>query len=169
VASCNDPGWDRSVRKLRGEGGENYEYHVGRKTGFGGGAARRPSPAARSRATPFPGAAGGGILNHGVMAINGSRVTGSTAPADSAGDQGSGGIANNNLAPVNAAAVNGGILSLIFSQISRNTASGQGGGIFEATITQKGPSAGGPLALKFSQVTRNKAPGRHLRRPPAAR
>jgi hypothetical protein len=105
-----------------------------------------------------PGGAGGGILNHGVMTVKASNVTGNTAPADSKGDQGNGGgIANINLAPVAQGAVNGGILTITFSRISRNTASGAGGGIFEATITQKGPSAGGPLTLKFSKITRNKA------------
>ena len=48
-------------------------------------------------------------------------------------------------------------MTITFSQISRNTASGQGGGIVEATITQTGPAPGGPLTIKFSQVTRNKA------------
>jgi hypothetical protein len=91
------------------------------------------------------------------MTITGSRVTGNTAPADSAGDQGmGGGIANINLGPVSGT-FNGGVLTITFSQISRNTASGQGGGIFEATITSSGPAAGGPLTIKFSQVTRNKA------------
>jgi len=105
-----------------------------------------------------PGAAGGGILNHGVMTLTGSRVTGNSAPADSAGDQGmGGGIANINLGPVAPGAVNGGILAITFSQISGNTASGQGGGIIEATITSSGPAAGGPLTIKFSQITRNKA------------
>lgn len=105
-----------------------------------------------------PGGAGGGILNHGVMTIKGSKVTGNTAPADTAGDQGNGGgIANINLAPVAQGAVNGGILTVTFTKISRNTASGAGGGIFEATITKSGPSAGGPLTLKFSKVTGNKA------------
>lgn len=105
-----------------------------------------------------PGGAGGGILNHGVMTIKLTRVTGNSAPADSAGDQGiGGGIANINLAPVAPGAVNGGILTITFSQISRNTAAGQGGGIFEATITSSGPTAGGPLTLKFSHVTRNQA------------
>ena len=85
-------------------------------------------------------------------------MTGNTAPADSAGDQGmSGGIANIDLGQVAPGAVNGGILTITFSQISRNTASGQGGGIIEATITQTGPAPGGPLTIKFSQVTRNKA------------
>jgi hypothetical protein len=83
-----------------------------------------------------PGAAGGGILNHGVMTITLSKVNGNTAPADSAGDQGiGGGIANINLGPVAPGAVNGGILAITTSQIRGNTASGQGGGIFEATIT----------------------------------
>jgi hypothetical protein len=68
-----------------------------------------------------------------------------------------GGIANIDLGPVAPGAVNGGILTITFSQISRNTASGQGGGIVEATITSSGPAAGGPLTIKFSQVTRNKA------------
>ncbi len=85
-------------------------------------------------------------------------MTGNTAPADSAGHQGmGGGIANINLGPVAPGAVNGGILTITFSQINRNTASGQGGGIVEATITSSGPAAGGPLTIKFSQVTRNKA------------
>ncbi len=105
-----------------------------------------------------PGGAGGGILNHGVMTVKASKVIGNTAPADSASDQGNGGgIANINLAPVAQGAVNGGILTITFSRISANTASGAGGGIFEATITQSGPSAGGPLTLKFSKVTGNKA------------
>jgi hypothetical protein len=104
-----------------------------------------------------PGAAGGGILNHGVMTIKQTRVTGNTAPADSSGDQGlGGGIANINLGPVTGT-FNGGILTITFSQISRNSASGQGGGIFEATITQTGLAAGGPLVLKFSQVIGNRA------------
>ena len=105
-----------------------------------------------------PGAAGGGILNHGVMTITGSRVSRNTAPADSAGDQGiGGGIANINLGPVAPGAVNGGILAITASQIRGNTASGQGGGIFEATITQTGPAPGGPLTLTLSQVTGNTA------------
>jgi hypothetical protein len=105
-----------------------------------------------------PGAAGGGILNHGVMTLSTSLVTGNTAPADSAGDQGlGGGIANINLGPVAPGAVNGGILTITFSRISRNTASGQGGGIFEASITQTGPSAGNPLTMAFSAVTGNQA------------
>jgi hypothetical protein len=105
-----------------------------------------------------PGGAGGGILNHGVMTMSSTRVTGNTAPADSAGDQGiGGGIANINLAQVAPGAVNGGILVISFSKIDRNSASGQGGGIFEATITTTGVAAGGPLTLTFSQVTRNQA------------
>ena len=49
-------------------------------------------------------------------------------------------------------------MTITFSQISRNTASGQGGGIIEATISANGtPVAGGPLTLKFSKVTGNKA------------
>jgi hypothetical protein len=105
-----------------------------------------------------PGAAGGGILNHGVMTITGSRVSGNTAPADSAGDQGiGGGIANINLGPVAPGAVNGGILTITTSQIRGNTASGQGGGIFEATITSSGPAPGGPLTLTLSQLTGNTA------------
>ena len=105
-----------------------------------------------------PGAAGGGILNHGVMTITLSKVTGNTAPADSAGDQGiGGGIANINLGPVAPGAVNGGILAITTSQIRGNTASGQGGGIFEATITPNGPAPGGPLTLTLSQVTGNTA------------
>jgi hypothetical protein len=105
-----------------------------------------------------PGAAGGGILNHGVMTITLSKVTGNTAPADSAGDQGiGGGIANINLGPVAPGAVNGGILTITTSQIRGNTASGQGGGIFEATITSSGPAPGGPLTLTLSQVTGNTA------------
>jgi hypothetical protein len=60
-----------------------------------------------------------------------------------------GGIASGTLGtgPVGTAVLN----------FSRNTASGQGGGIIEATITSNGPAAGGPLTIKFSQVTRNKA------------
>ena len=54
-----------------------------------------------------------------------------------------GGIANINLGPVSGT-FNGGVLTIAFSQISRNTASGQGGGIFEATITSSGRAAGGP-------------------------
>jgi hypothetical protein len=105
-----------------------------------------------------PGGAGGGILNHGVMTITGSKVTGNSVPADSAGDQGmGGGIANINLGQVAPGAVNGGILTIAFSQISRNTASGQGGGIIEATITKTGATAGGPLTIKFSQITGNQA------------
>jgi hypothetical protein len=68
-----------------------------------------------------------------------------------------GGIANINLGQVAPGAVNGSILTITFSQISRNTASGQGGGIIEATITQTGAAAGGPLTIKFSQITRNRA------------
>ena len=121
----------------------------------GGTAAMKGSVVAGNTA---PGAAGGGILNHGVMTITGSKVTGNSTPADSAGDQGmGGGIANINLGPVAPGAVNGGILTITFSQISRNTASGQGGGIIDATITSNGPAAGGPLTIKFSQVTRNQA------------
>jgi hypothetical protein len=67
-----------------------------------------------------------------------------------------GGIANINLGPVYGT-FNGGILTISFSQISGNTASGQGSGIFEATITSSGPAAGGPLTIKFSQVTLNRA------------
>jgi hypothetical protein len=105
-----------------------------------------------------PGAAGGGILNHGIMTVTGSKIARNTVPADSAGDQGiGGGIANINLGPVAPGAVNGGILTVTLSDISRNTASGQGGGIFEATITSNGPAAGGPLTVKFSQITRNNA------------
>jgi hypothetical protein len=92
------------------------------------------------------------------MTITGSKVNGNTAPADSAGDQGiGGGIANINLGPVAPGAVNGGILAITTSQIRGNTASGQGGGIFEATITPAGPAPGGPLTLTLSQVTGNTA------------
>lgn len=104
-----------------------------------------------------PGAAGGGILNHGVMTITLSQITGNTAPSDGAVDQGlGGGIANINLGPVTGT-FNGGILTITASQIRNNTASGQGGGIFEATITPTGPAAGGPLTLTLSQVTGNTA------------
>lgn len=104
------------------------------------------------------GGPGGGILNHGVMTMSFTSVTGNTAPADSAGDQGiGGGIANINLGQVAPGAVNGGILTVVSSKINRNSASGQGGGIFEATITTSGVAAGGPLTLTFSQVTRNQA------------
>ena len=121
----------------------------------GGTAAIKGSVVASNAA---PGAAGGGILNHGVMTITLSKVTGNTAPADSAGDQGiGGGIANINLGPVAPGAVNGGILAITTSQIRGNTASGQGGGIFEATITPNGPAPGGPLTLTLSQVTGNTA------------
>ena len=48
-------------------------------------------------------------------------------------------------------------MTIAFSQISRNTASGQGGGIIEATIASNGPAPGGALTIKFSQITRNKA------------
>ena len=121
----------------------------------GGTAAIKGSVVASNTA---PGAAGGGILNHGVMTITLSKVTGNTAPADSAGDQGiGGGIANINLGPVAPGAVNGGILAITTSQIRGNTASGQGGGIFEATITPNGPAPGGPLTLTLSQVTGNTA------------
>jgi hypothetical protein len=85
-------------------------------------------------------------------------VTGNSVPADNAGDQGiGGGIANINLGPVAPGAVNGGILAISASQIRGNTASGQGGGIFEATITSTGPAPGGPLTLTLSQVTGNTA------------
>jgi len=121
----------------------------------GGTAAIKGSVVASNTA---PGAAGGGILNHGVMTITLSKVTGNTAPADSAGDQGiGGGIANINLGPVAPGAVSGGILAITTSQIRGNTASGQGGGIFEATITPNGPAPGGPLTLTLSQVTGNTA------------
>jgi hypothetical protein len=92
------------------------------------------------------------------MTITLSKVTGNTVPADSAGEQGiGGGIANINLGPVAPGAVNGGILAITTSQIRGNTASGQGGGIFEATITPNGPAPGGPLTLTLSQVTGNTA------------
>jgi hypothetical protein len=127
----------------------------GPMAGAGGGAATITG--SEIKGNTAPGAAGGGILNHGIMTIKGSKVTGNTAPADSAGDQGiGGGTANINLGPVTGT-FNGGILTITFSQISRNTASGQGGEMFEATITQTGPAPGGPLTIKFSQVTRNKA------------
>ncbi len=121
----------------------------------GGTAAIKASVVAGNTA---PGAAGGGILNHGVMTISLSQVTGNAVPADSAGDQGmGGGIANINLGPVAPGAVNGGILTITATQIRGNTASGQGGGIIEATITATGPAQGGPLTLTLSQVTGNTA------------
>ena len=68
------------------------------------------------------------------MTITLSQITGNTAPSDGASDQGlGGGIANINLGPVTGT-FNGGILTITASQIRNNTASGQGGGIFEATI-----------------------------------
>ena len=59
------------------------------------------------------------------MIIKLTRVTGDTAPADSSGDQGmGGGIANINLVPVATGGVNGGVLTIVFSQVSRNMAFG---------------------------------------------
>jgi hypothetical protein len=64
-------------------------------------------------------------------------------------------------------AVNGGVLAITASQIRGNTASGQGGGIFEATITPAGPAPGGPLTPDAQPGHRQHGrPGRwHLRRP----
>jgi hypothetical protein len=48
-------------------------------------------------------------------------------------------------------------LTITATQIRGNTASGQGGGIIEATITPTGPAPGGALTLTLSQVTGNTA------------
>ena len=62
------------------------------------------------------------------MIIKVTRMTGETAPADSSGDPGiGGGTANINLAPVATGGVNGGVLTIVFSKVSRNTASGRPG------------------------------------------
>jgi len=106
-----------------------------------------------------PGAFGGGILNHGAMTIKASTVNGNTAPTDSSGDQGGGGgIANLNITPLTGVA-DSGVLTIILSQVTGNTATGLGGGILEDGVNPNdtlGPP-GGPLTLKFSQVTRNSA------------
>ena len=60
--------------------------------------------------------------------------------------------------PVATGGVNGGVLTIVFSKVIRNMASGRGG-ILEVTITKKGPSAGGPLTLKFSRVIGRAAQG----------
>ena len=71
---------------------------------------------------------------HGVMIIRLTRMTGETAPADSSGDQGMGsGIANISVAPSPPA----GLLTIVFSKVSRNTASGRPRSDLEVTITKK--------------------------------
>jgi hypothetical protein len=107
-----------------------------------------------------PGGAGGAILNHATMTITGSRVDGNTVPADSAGHPGNGGgIANLNFAVLIPGAASGGFLTIAFSQVSHNTASGKGGGILEATVDAHGGFTlpGIQLSLKFSLVKDNRA------------
>jgi hypothetical protein len=107
-----------------------------------------------------PGGAGGGILNHATMTISGSRVDYNTVPTDSAGHPGNGaGIANLNFAVLVPGAASGGFLTIAFSQVSHNTASGKGGGILEATVDAHGGFTlpGNQLTLKFSLVKGNRA------------
>ena len=107
-----------------------------------------------------PGGAGGGILNHATMTISGSHVDHNTVPTDSAGHPGNGGgIANLNFAVLVPGAASGGFLTIAFSQVSHNTASGKGGGILEATVDAHGGFTlpGNQLTLKFSLVKGNRA------------
>jgi hypothetical protein len=87
---------------------------------------------------------GAGIGNHGTMTIAGSRITGNTAPTDSAGTAGvGGGIANADLGfpPTGGS----GVLTIKGSKITGNFASGSGGGIVnqDGTVTLTGTLVAG--------------------------
>ena len=78
------------------------------------------------------------------MIIKLTRVTGDTASADSSGDQGmGGGIANINLVPV----ATGGVLTIIFSQVSRNMAFGRARWDLGGHHYQEEPERGRPADL----------------------
>jgi hypothetical protein len=83
-------------------------------------------------------------------------MTGETAPADSSATRYGRRHRQHQPGPVATGGVNGGARTIVFSKVSRTTASaaeaGSGGHHY-----QEGPSAGGPLSLKFSQVIGNRA------------
>ncbi len=96
-----------------------------------------------------PGAPGGGILNHGSMTIYSSQVNNNTVPNDGLG----GGIAN-----IAFGFPNSGVLTINMSTVLNNSASGFGGGIFEAGInmmTGMLTAPGGALVLQGSAVSGN--------------
>jgi hypothetical protein len=103
-----------------------------------------------------PGAPGGGILNHGTMTISRSQINNNKAAKDGMGNAGlGGGIAN-----VNFGFPNSGVLTINLSQVVGNSASGFGGGIFEAGINMTDgtiTAPGGPLALTSTLVAGNRA------------
>jgi hypothetical protein len=108
-----------------------------------------------------PGAPGGGIFNHGTITIDQSEVNGNKALTDSQGNHGfGGGIANVSFTA--AFGVPPASLRLNHSDVNGNTATGDGGGIFEGGVNPASnpPSldaAGGPLSLDHSLVTLNSA------------
>ena len=112
-----------------------------------------------------PGSSGGGILNHGTATLNASQVDDNTAPTDSSGDLGlGGGIANLNFDVELEAegATNpppSGVLTLNATVVTRNTASGFGGGIADVGIDANFMPTlpAGSLALNLSAVTANSA------------
>ena len=106
-----------------------------------------------------PGASGGGILNHGTMTINLSQVNNNTVPSDGHGDPGfGGGIANLDFSTVlSPPPTTSGVLTVNWTQIRNNSASGFGGGIVESDGT--GTAPGNALALNGSLVTGNSALG----------
>src|SRR5438132_3624559 len=77
------------------------------------------------------GGAGAGVFNHGTMTITGSQITGNTAPADRAGNDGNvGGIVNVNFGiPPSGGS---GVLTMTGSTVSGNSASAFGGGLGNA-------------------------------------
>ena len=95
----------------------------------------------------------GGIANGGTATINASQVNGNTVPMDSSGDQGAGGgIATLNFAVSIPGAASGGFLTITFSQVRNNIASGMGGGILEAANDATGMATLQVLQSRF--VTR---------------
>jgi len=98
-----------------------------------------------------PGGGGAGIFNHGTMTVTDSQITGNTAPADSAGNDGNvGGIANINFGiPPSGGS---GVLTMTGSTVSGNSASGFGGGLGNApdsTATITGSSVSGNSSGQF--------------------
>ena len=121
---------------------------------LGGGIANGGTAVLRGSSVDHNSAAGGagaGIFNHGTMTITGSQITGNTAPADRAGNDGNvGGIVNVNFGiPPSGGS---GVLTMTGSTVSGNSASGFGGGLGNApdsTATITGSSVSGNSAGEF--------------------
>ena len=123
-----------------------------------------------------PGSSGGGILNHGTATLNASQVDDNTAPTDASGGLGS--AASPTSTSVLSSMLEGvtnpppsGVLTLNATVVTKNTASGFGGGIADVGIDANFMPTlpAGSLALNLSAVTANSAgswPRGHIQHPP---